>query len=215
MRLAKADAPVNEKRVVRAARVLTEKRARAARRLGPSVEAELKPLALGKARFSVVLSPTRESGASAFSSTGAERAEFHLAAHPGDARADEVAYQLGEIHETANRPDQAIAEYQRALASKPGTRLATEVHFRLGRLHEQKGEKTAALRAYEQAALSGGRGDAFRLSAVARCAALYEAKRDFPRAVESYRDLMRNAEDREIKAAASTRVAQLQTSGRR
>ena len=141
--------------------------------------------------------------------------ERYRAGHPGDARAAEVAYQLGEIHETANRPDQAVAEYERALASKPNPRLVAEVWFRLGRLREQKGERDAALHAYQNASVSGARGDAFRLSAVARCAALYEARHDFPRAVESYRDLIRNAGDREIVAAATTRVSQLAASSGR
>ena len=95
------------------------------------------------------------------------------------------------------------------------SRLVAEVWFRLGRVHEQKGERDAALRAYQNASVSGGRSDPFRLSAVARCAALYEARRDFPRAVESYRDLIRNAGDHEIVAAATTRVSQLASSSGR
>ncbi len=68
-----------------AARVLTERRTSAAARLGPAVEAELKPLALAKARFTVGLTDTREGGRGAFPATGVERAEFFLAANPGEA----------------------------------------------------------------------------------------------------------------------------------
>ena len=74
-----------------AARVLSERRTSAAARLGPAVEAELKPLAFGKARFEVVLTPSRsvkvEPGALRvpFHPAGAERAEFFLAANPGEA----------------------------------------------------------------------------------------------------------------------------------
>ena len=64
-----------------AARVLTERRTEAAARLGPAVEAELAPLALAKARFTVALAEVRD----VFPSTGKERAEFYLAANPGEA----------------------------------------------------------------------------------------------------------------------------------
>jgi tetratricopeptide (TPR) repeat protein len=90
----------------------------------------------------------------------------------------------------------------------------TELAFRLGRVREQLGARDAALAAYRRAAASGGRDDAYRLSAVARCAALYEARHERARAVESYRDLIRNANDRELVAAATTRVAQLQGASR-
>ena len=64
-----------------AARVLSKKRERAAARLGPAVEAELKPLAFGKARFEIALTESRVP----FHAAGAERAEFFLAANPGEA----------------------------------------------------------------------------------------------------------------------------------
>jgi DNA repair protein RecN (Recombination protein N) len=73
-----------------AARDLTSKRREAAARLGPAIEAELAPLALPKARFTVSLPPARGplvgegAGAVPFHSKGAERAEFLLAANPGE-----------------------------------------------------------------------------------------------------------------------------------
>jgi DNA repair protein RecN (Recombination protein N) len=74
-----------------AARVLSKRRTIAAARLGPAVEAELKPLAFGKARFEVALTPSRgvklEHGLCRipFHPAGAERAEFFIAANPGEA----------------------------------------------------------------------------------------------------------------------------------
>ena len=65
-----------------AARILSKQRTNAAARLGPAVAAELKPLAFGKARFEVVLTPSR---GVLFHPAGAERAEFFLAANPGEA----------------------------------------------------------------------------------------------------------------------------------
>jgi DNA repair protein RecN (Recombination protein N) len=76
---------------VAAARVLSKRRGEAAARLGPAVEAELKPLAFGKSRFTVVLSPSRgpavegDAAGVPFHPSGAERAEFFLAANPGEA----------------------------------------------------------------------------------------------------------------------------------
>jgi DNA repair protein RecN (Recombination protein N) len=65
-----------------AASALTRLRADAALRLGPEVELELAPLALPKARFTVGLRPHK--GAGETSPRGAERAEFLLAANPGE-----------------------------------------------------------------------------------------------------------------------------------
>jgi DNA repair protein RecN (Recombination protein N) len=64
-----------------AARALSKRRTAASARLGPAVEAELKPLAFGKARFEIALTPSRVP----FQPTGAERVEFLLAANPGEA----------------------------------------------------------------------------------------------------------------------------------
>jgi DNA repair protein RecN (Recombination protein N) len=64
-----------------AAAVLTRLREASATRLGPAVAGELKPLAFGKARFEVILTP-RPAGS--LHPAGAERAEFFLAANPGE-----------------------------------------------------------------------------------------------------------------------------------
>ena len=63
-----------------AASALSARRVRAAAKLSPAIEAELKPLAFAKARFEVVLTPSR----TPFHPAGAERAEFYLAANPGE-----------------------------------------------------------------------------------------------------------------------------------
>ena len=73
-----------------AARLLTRARRSAGERLGPAVEAELRPLALPKASFEVALSPARGPGIDGegeslpLHPSGAERAEFLLAANPGE-----------------------------------------------------------------------------------------------------------------------------------
>jgi TolA-binding protein len=133
------------------------------------------------------------------------RADF-----PADARAADVAYQLGDLDESAGRLDQAAAEFERALASRPRATLLPELGFRLGRCQEQMGDVNGALAAYRRASESGGSSDPFRLSAVARCAALYEGRREFSRALAAYRDLIAHARDQELVAAATGRAHRLE-----
>jgi DNA repair protein RecN (Recombination protein N) len=88
---AEAEAAAARAAYENAAGVLSKRRVSAAARLGPAVEAELKPLAFGKARFEVALTPSRGvkghegAGGVPLHPAGAERAEFLLAANPGEA----------------------------------------------------------------------------------------------------------------------------------
>ena len=140
--------------------------------------------------------------------------ERYRAEHPSDERTASVALQIGDLKETAGDRQAALAEFERGLASHPAPRVATELGFRAGRCREQMGDVDAALKAYQSATASAERDDPFRLSAVARCAALYEAKRDYARALTAYRDIARNAKDPELVAAATERVSQLEGSTR-
>ena len=134
----------------------------------------------------------------------------HYRADVGDdARAADVAYQLGDIAEAAGRDADARGEYRRGLAAHPRAALAVELHLRLGRVCERLGEKSVAQVEYQAAAASPDRDGPFRLAALARLAALYEAKKDYPRAVAAYRDIVRNARDPELVTAAQGRVSQL------
>ena len=148
--------------------------------------------------------------------TEAARAELehHRAEFPHDERAADVADQLGDLDEAAGHSDEARAEYERALLEHPRPALAAEAGYRLGKVREQLGQAAAALAAYQQAAASGRRDDPYRLSAVARVAALCEKRHDYPRALAAYRDIARNASDHELAAAAAGRVAQLESAGR-
>jgi len=146
-------------------------------------------------------------GQTAEARTGLEqyRADFG-----NDARAAEVAVQLGDIHEAAGEFATAAKEYETALASRPSASLAIEAHYRLGHAREQQGDVSGALKAYQGAVDATDRDHPYRLSAVARCAALYEAKKDVPRALAAYKDIMRNADDPELVAAAQDRASQLE-----
>jgi len=134
------------------------------------------------------------------------RAEFG-----DDARAAEIAFQTGDLEEAAGRISEAAAEFDKALNHPHSAELGVEILFRLGRCREQLGDIDGALRAYVQASKAGDRDQPFRLSAVARLASLYESKRDYPRALTAYRDIVRNARDQELVAAAADRVAQLES----
>jgi TolA-binding protein len=130
---------------------------------------------------------------------------------PGDERAADVAFQLGDLREASGRTSEALAEFETALASKPSDALRVEAAYRLGRGKEQLGDAEGALRAYEIARAGTDRDDAWRLSAVARCAALYETRKEFAKAVTAYRDIMKNARDEELVAVAAGRVSQLES----
>jgi len=136
--------------------------------------------------------------------------ERYRAKWPADARAADIAAQLGQLADAAGRAADAAGEYERGLTLRPSERLATELRFRLGHSREQAADVEGALRAYRAAAAATDGDDAFRLSAVARLAALYESRHQYTRALEAYRDLVRNAHDRELVAAAGARVSQLE-----
>jgi DNA repair protein RecN (Recombination protein N) len=136
---------------VAAARALTERRREAGRRLGPRVEAELAPLALPKARFSVSFAPPRggivgEAGGSIpFHPKGAERAEFLLAANPGEpARPLARAASGGELSRVTlalhvvldGAGDRRVLVFDEVDAGVSGA-VAVAVGARLARLSEQ------------------------------------------------------------------------------
>jgi TolA-binding protein len=129
---------------------------------------------------------------------------------PGDTRAADVAFQLADLDEAAGHVKEAASGFADALAAQPRKELRTEAGFRLGRLREREGDPDGALAAYRGAVDAGERDDAYRLSAVARCAALYESRREYTRAVAAYRDIIKNAGDQELVAVATDRVSQLE-----
>jgi tetratricopeptide (TPR) repeat protein len=130
--------------------------------------------------------------------------------YPGDERAAEVAYQLGDIHELAGQNDQAITALEQALAAGPEASLRTEINYRLGVCREKTGDLQGALDAYAMAASSKLKSDPFRLSAIARSAGLHEEAEDYRQALAAYRDLMDNAEDPDLVAAATGRASELE-----
>ena len=142
-----------------------------------------------------------------------EMLESYRTAHPGDERAAELARQLGIIHEDAGRFDAAAREYARALEFKTASAVTVELRYRLGLCREKLGDDKAAIAAYSMAAGCPNRADAYRLSAIARSAALYEKRREFSKALSAYRDLIKNATDPEIVVAARERASEIEAVG--
>jgi len=135
--------------------------------------------------------------------------ETYRKENPNDERAAEVAHQLGAIEEDAGRYPEAAKEYERALALKIDAALAVELNYRVGVCREKLGKTTSALAAYANAAACREKANAYRLSAIARSAALYESQKDYPKALAAYRDLIKNATDPEIVVAARERASEL------
>jgi TolA-binding protein len=133
----------------------------------------------------------------------------------GDARAADVAYRLGDLHERAGRAKEAIAEYQAAIAMKPDPALTGELQYRIGSCRETLGDPDGAVRAFRGAVAASPKGHAYRLSSLARLAALYESSERFKDAVAAYQELIKGSDDAELVAAAKERVDQLQASQRR
>ena len=67
-----------------------------------------------------------------------------------------------------------------------------------------------ALVAYQRAMHEGPDRDPYRLSAVARGAAIFEEREDYEGALAAYRDLIRNANDEELVAVAQVRADELE-----
>ncbi len=141
--------------------------------------------------------------------------ERYRRGHPaGDEREAEVAYHLGDINDSGGQTELAIEEYSRALAMKPSEALATEIHYRLGTCREQLGDEELAISSYTKAMAAKDKSDAFRLSALVRCAALYEKMGKYDKAVSAYQDLIQNAEDDNLVIAAKERVSELEAFGK-
>ena len=133
--------------------------------------------------------------------------------HPGDERSSQVAYQLGDLDEAAGDLASAAQRYETALAAKPPAELAIELQYRLGRCRESLADPDAALAAYRKAAAASDKDDPYRLSALARCASLYETRGERAKAAAAYRDIAKNAPDPELAGAAAGRVKELQAGG--
>jgi tetratricopeptide (TPR) repeat protein len=133
---------------------------------------------------------------------------------PSDERARDVALQLAQLYRDSSRFAEAIAEYKTALEFKTDAALSAELNYEIGNCHEGIAEADLALAAFERSMKSKDRKNPFRLSAVARCAAIYEEKEQYKKALDAYRDLARNAEDAELAAAASERASQLESFAR-
>jgi TolA-binding protein len=129
--------------------------------------------------------------------------------YPGNERAAEVAYQLGDIYDLTGNTQKAITELENAIAAGPSEPLLAEINYRLGGCKEKAGDQQGAISAYERGAASRDKDNPFRLSAVARCAVIYDERESYREALAAYRDLIENASDPELVAAAAGRATEL------
>jgi TolA-binding protein len=130
----------------------------------------------------------------------------------GDSRRGEVAYQLGDILDKEGEAKAAIRQFADALTTGPSPERESELHYRVGMCRETLEDIPGALSAYRGAMAGRNKSDPFRLSALVRAAALYEGQNNIDKALAAYRDLMQNAQDPELVAAAEERVTNLQGS---
>jgi tetratricopeptide (TPR) repeat protein len=130
--------------------------------------------------------------------------------YPTDERELEIALQLGNLNEAEGDWEAAITEYERALNTGVGEEAMAEVLYRVGQCREYLTDLDGALIAYKRAMSNGPSRDPYRLSAVARSAAIYEDQEDYAGALDAYRDLIRNSSDEELVAVAQTRADELE-----
>jgi len=128
---------------------------------------------------------------------------------PEDDRTADVAFQLGDTYDQSGRVSDAIAAFRAAARAKPDPALHAEIYYRMGGCFEKKDNTRKAIEAYTLASRGRLTGDPFRLSAVARCAVLFEDTEQYEKALASYRDLMNNAGDADLVAAATGRATEI------
>jgi TolA-binding protein len=142
---------------------------------------------------------------------GAQEAfESYRKDYGNDERMVDIAYQLGTIYAAAGRDADAEKEFLRALNNGAKAPLTTEVYYRLGACREKLDNADGALKAYAGAMKADDKSDAFRLSAVARVAAIHEERREYTKALGAYRDLIAHATDSELVVAAKQRASELE-----
>ena len=101
--------------------------------------------------------------------------------YPDDADAH---YVLGLSYDLNCRHEEAIAEYEKALELEPGHAAAS---FRLGYVHALRGDPALARQHYEAV----GYGTPEYVNALINLGVLYEDEREFEKAIECYRRVLR------------------------
>ncbi len=125
-------------------------------------------------------------------------------------REAEIAGLLGEIRAEEGNHAAAAREFETAIAADSKGAKTAELNYRLGECREKLGDIEGAIAAYGASMKAADLSDPFRLSAVARKAALHEQKGNLRGALTAYRDLIENADDPELALAARERAAQLE-----
>lgn len=127
----------------------------------------------------------------------------------GDERIAEVAFQLGDTYDQGGQVSKAIEAFRAAARAKPDPDLHAEIYYRMGGCFEKQKNTRKAIQAYTLSARSESPDNPYRLSAVARCAVLFEETEQYEQALGSYRDLASHADDPDLVAAARGRAAEI------
>lgn len=122
----------------------------------------------------------------------------------------EVARLLGELCEQDGRYMDAAEEYARVLAAAPDE-TAVEMSYRAGACLVQAGRNAEALASFERSIACADKSNPYRLSALARAAALREQSGELKQALAAYRDLIEHAGDPTLVGAARERAHEIET----
>lgn len=126
-----------------------------------------------------------------------------------DERSAVVSIQLADLNEKDGNTQGVVDELMIAINGDYPPERKAELAYRLGAAREELEDTEGATRAYRLAMRAQPKSDPFRLSAVARLAALYEKEGESQKALSAYRDLVENAQDPELVAAAEERLNRL------
>jgi len=126
-----------------------------------------------------------------------------------DERTADVAMQLADLNEKDGNTQGLVDELVIAINGDYPSERKAELAYRLGVAREGIEDPEGAIRAYQLAMKAEPKSDPFRLSAVARLAAMYEKDGENQKALSAYRDLVKNAQDPELVAAAEERLNRL------
>lgn len=126
-------------------------------------------------------------------------------------REAEVARALGEICEEQGRYMDAADEYAAVLELAAQEDTAVEMSYRAGLCLSEAGHPKEALASFERSVACVDKSNPYRLSALARIAALREQSGELKQALAAYRDLIAHAGDATLVGAARERAHEIET----
>jgi TolA-binding protein len=127
--------------------------------------------------------------------------------YPNNPKAGECLIQIGIYYQNQQLWDLAVTTLKKAVAAKVNSRA--ELYFRIGDCYENMNNVPLATQAYQAVLPLNPKSDIFRITAMSQLAAIYEKAKAWPRAIQLYRDIAKNAPKPEWRQAAAERLTQL------